>query len=254
MSINSIQTKINQLNKQIADLLKKENGEKKKQLNISSKIYDLNTRLLKATSTSSLQNYQRQSENKHKELLRIEKKIADISKQLATKRTELTRTQSQLQKELERENKKRSDIDKKRIESEKKLIREREQSNRNQITQLRTINKEIQVQQNLFSENIYQYQSEINEDETDYEINELVELSKRIDKVLEKLNELGLGQHILFEEIEELKSKGKKISKKDLKLMLIGKIVGFGMKTIDTKTAQDIFKTITGVDMGKLLE
>lgn len=254
MSIQTHQTKINQLSKQIADLLKKENDEKKKQLTINSKINDLTNRALKSKSLSTIQNYQRQSESKRKELLRVEKNLVDIAKKLSAKRTELTRSETQLRKELEKENKKKADSDKNRFDQERKLIKEREQANRNQLSQLKNINNEIRTQQNLFSDNIYQYQEEINNDESEYEINELVDLNKRIDKVLEGLNKLGLGQNILFDEIEELKGKGKKISKKDLKLLLIGKIVSFGMKTIDTETAQGIFQTITGVDMGKLLE
>ena len=254
MSIQTHQNKINQINKQIADLLKKENDEKKKQLNLSSKINDLTSKALKTKSLSTMQSYQRQSASKQKELLRVEKNLADIAKKLATKRTELTRAENQLRKEIEKENKKKADFDKKRFEQEKKIIKEREQANRNQLSQLRNINTEIRNQQNLFSGNIYNYQEEINNEEGEFEVDELVELNKRIDKVLEELNKLGLGQNILFDEIEELKGKGKKISKKDLKLLLIGKIVSFGMKTIDTETAQNIFQTITGVDMGKLLE
>lgn len=254
MSIQTHQNKINQVNKQIADLLKKENDEKKKQLNINSKINDLTNKALKSKSLSTIQSYQRQSATKQKELLRVEKNLADIAKKLATKRTELTRAENQLRKELEKDNKKKAGLEKKRIDQEKKIIKEREQANRNQLSQLKNINNEIRTQQNLFSENIYNYQEEINNEEGEYEVNELVDLNKRIDKVLQELNKLGLGQNILFDEIEELKGKGKKISKKDLKLLLIGKIVSFGMKTIDTDTAQNIFRTITGVDMGKLLE
>lgn len=253
MSIQSQQTRISQIRKQIADLLKKENDEKKKQLNLSSKINDLTKRALNTKSLSTMQSYQRQSESKQKELIRVEKNIADLAKKLVTKRTELSRVEAQLQKEIDREDKKRADAEKKRFDAERKLIKEREQANRNQLNQLRNINNQIRTQQNLFSESIYQYQDEISTEKGEYEIDELVELNKRIDKVLEELNKLGLGQTILFDEIEELKEKGKKISKKDLKLMLIGKIVSFGMKTIDTETAQGIFETITGVEMDKLL-
>lgn len=254
MSIQTHQTKINQINKQTADLLKKENDEKKKQLNLSSKINDFTNKALRSKSLPTIQSYQRQSESKQKELLRVEKNLADIAKKLVTKRTELTRLETQLRKEIDKENKKKVDSDKKRFNQERKLIKARDQANKKQLSQLKNINSEIRTQQNLFSDNIYQYQDEINIDESEFEIDELVDLNKRIDKVLEKLNELGLGQNILFDEIEELKGKGKKISKKDLKLLLIGKIVSFGMKTIDTETAQDIFETITGVDMGKLLQ
>jgi hypothetical protein len=49
-------------------------------------------------------------------------------------------------------------------------------------------------------------------------------------------------------------SKSKKITKKDLKMMLIGKIVSFGVGTVDTETASQIFETITGIHLTKYIE
>lgn len=87
----------------------------------------------------------------------------------------------------------------------------------------------------------------------DYTLNELTDLHNRIDSVLEKLEKLGLGQEIIFDEIEELKAKSKKISKKDLKMMLIGKLVSFGTGKIDTKQAAEIFEEITNIDLTKMI-
>ncbi|MCB0397449.1 MAG: hypothetical protein KDD36_12380 [Flavobacteriales bacterium] len=87
--------------------------------------------------------------------------------------------------------------------------------------------------------------------DVDYSLKELTDLHKRIDSVLEKLEELGLGQEVIFEEIEELKAKSKKISKKDLAMMLIGKLVSVGTGKIDSKQAADIFQEITHIDLTK---
>ncbi|MBW4971618.1 hypothetical protein KZY98_14225 [Croceibacter atlanticus] len=97
-------------------------------------------------------------------------------------------------------------------------------------------------------------ESELTDDDVDYSLKELTELHERINSVLEKLEKLGFGQEIIFEEIEQLKGKSKKISKKDLKMMLIGKIVSFGMGKIDTELAAQIFEEITNVDLTKLIE
>ncbi|QKX07534.1 hypothetical protein HN014_04095 [Aquimarina sp. TRL1] len=97
-------------------------------------------------------------------------------------------------------------------------------------------------------------ESELTDNDIEYSLKELTELHQRIDSVLERLDKLGFGQEIIFEEIEELKGKSKKISKKDLKMMLIGKIVSFGMGKIDTELAAQIFEEITNVDLTKLIE
>lgn len=67
------------------------------------------------------------------------------------------------------------------------------------------------------------------------------------------MEKLGFGQEIIFDEIEELKTKSKKITKKDLKMMLIGKLVSFGVGKVDTETASQIFETITDVDLTKYI-
>lgn len=254
MSIQSAQNKVNQINKQVVDLLKKENAEKKKQSDTRTKINDLRKRSLSTKSLSTLQSYQRQINSKEKELLRFEKNIADIAKKLVTKKTELSRAETELRKEIDKDIKKKNDLEKKRQDNERRFIRERESANRQELRHLEAVNNQLRIKKNLFTENITNFQSEIKFDDSEFDLEELIELNQRIDEVLNRLNKLGLGQEILFNEIASLKEKGKKISKKDLKVMLIGQLTSFGMKTIDTETAQEIFQTITGIDMSNLLK
>jgi len=71
---------------------------------------------------------------------------------------------------------------------------------------------------------------------------QVVGLNKKIDAALSQLEKLGLGQEVIFEEIEELKEKGKQIGLKDIKTLLLGKIVAYGERELmKEKTIQEIF-------------
>ena len=74
MSVSSYQNNINRLNQQIADLLKKQNAERKKQIDLSGKISDLNKRMLSTSSLSTAQSFQRQAQSKEKELVELKAK------------------------------------------------------------------------------------------------------------------------------------------------------------------------------------
>ena len=246
MSVSSYKNKVSQLNSQIADLMKKQTVERKKEVDLNSKINDLSKRMLSAKSISTAQSYQRQIDSKSKELIRVSTKVADFEKKLADKRKELSRNQDYLTKALDNEAKKRQN-------QELNFLKEKERINRSELSNIRSINNEIQRKQNIFQD--YQVsESELTENDVEFSLKELTELHQRIDSVLERLDKLGFGQEIIFEEIEELKRKSKKISKKDLKMMLIGKIVSFGMGKIDTDLAAQIFEEITNVDLTKLIE
>jgi len=246
MSVSSYRNKVSQLNSQIADLMKIQTAERKKEVDLNSKINDLSKRILSTKSISTAQSYQRQIDSKSKELIRVSTKVADFEKKIADKRKELSRNQDYLTKALDNETKKRQN-------QELNFLKEKEKINRSELSNIRNINHEIQRQQSIFQD--YQVpESELTENDVEYSLKELTELHQRIDSVLERLDKLGFGQEIIFEEIEELKGKSKKISKKDLKMMLIGKIVSFGMGKIDTDLAAQIFEEITNVDLTKLIE
>ncbi|WP_336127364.1 hypothetical protein [Mesoflavibacter sp. CH_XMU1422-2] len=246
MSVSNYRNKVSQLNSQIADLMKKQTAERKKGVDLNSKINDLTKRMLSTKSISTAQSYQRQIDSKSKELIRVSTKVADFEKKLADKRKELSRNQDYLTKALDNETKKRQN-------QELNFLKEKERINRSELSNIRNINHEIQRQQSIFQD--YQVpESELTDNDVEYSLKELTELHQRIDSVLERLDKLGFGQEIIFEEIEELKGKSKKISKKDLKMMLIGKIVSFGIGKIDTDLAAQIFEEITNVDLTKLIE
>ena len=246
MSVSNYRNKVSQLNSQIADLMKKQVAEKKKEVDLNSKINDLSKRAFSSKNLSTVQSYQRQIDSKSKELIRVSAKVADFEKKLADKRKELSRNQDYLTKAIDNETKKRQS-------HELNFLKEKERINRSELSNIRNLNSEIQRQQNIF-DNYQVPESELTDDDVDYSLKELTELHDRINSVLEKLEKLGFGQEIIFEEIEQLKGKSKKISKKDLKMMLIGKIVSFGMGKIDTELAAQIFEEITNVDLTKLIE
>ncbi|PQV51792.1 hypothetical protein CLV33_101725 [Jejuia pallidilutea] len=246
MSVSNYRNKVSQLNSQIADLMKKQVAERKKEVDLNSKINDLSKRAFSTKSLSTAQSYQRQIDSKSKELIRVSAKVADLEKKLADKRKELSTNQGFLTKAIDNETKKRQS-------QELNFLKEKERINRSELSNIRKFNSEIQRQQNIF-DNYQVPESELTDDDVDYSLKELTELHDRINSVLEKLEKLGYGQEIIFEEIEQLKGKSKKISKKDLKMMLIGKIVSFGMGKIDTELAAQIFEEITNVDLTKLIE
>ena len=246
MSVSSYRNKVSQLNSQIADLMKKQVAERKKEVDLNSKINGLSKRAFSSKNLSTVQSYQRQIDSKSKELIRVSAKVADFEKKLADKRKELSRNQDYLTKAVDNESKKRQS-------QELSFLKEKERINRSELSNIRNLNSEIQRQQNIF-DNYQVPESELTDDDVDYSLKELTELHDRINSVLEKLEKLGFGQEIIFEEIEQLKGKSKKISKKDLKMMLIGKIVSFGMGKIDTELAAQIFEEITNVDLTKLIE
>src|SRR5690554_1267061 len=246
MSVSNYRNKVSQINSQIADLMKKQVAERKKEGDLNSKINDLSKKAFSSKNLSTIQSYQRQIDTKSKELNRVSAKVADFEKKLADKRKELSRNQDYLGKAIDTETKRRQS-------QELNFLKEKERINRSESSKIRNLNTEIQRQQNIF-ENYQVPESELTDDDIEYTLKELTELHNRINSVLEKLEKLGYGQEIIFDEIEQLKSKSKKISKKDLKMMLIGKIVSFGMGKIDTELAAQIFEEITDVDLTKLIE
>ena len=77
---------------------------------------------------------------------------------------------------------------------------------------------------------------------------------KKLDEVLVKLAKLGLGQEIIFEEIEELRSLNKKLSKKSLKQILKGKLFDLTLsELINKETANFIYQSLANEKL-KLIE
>lgn len=82
---------------------------------------------------------------------------------------------------------------------------------------------------------------------------EVQDLNIKVDHVLNRLNDLGLGQEVIFDQIDELRNKVDKFSKKDFKLLLLGNIIAFGSKRLfSEKAIRDLFE-IAGDNFDKLI-
>jgi len=85
-----------------------------------------------------------------------------------------------------------------------------------------------------------------------FDQDELIGVYQKIDEILGELNKLGLGQEIIFDEIESMKSTANKLSKKDFKMLFLGKVVGTGtMELMKNEVVKNFFeveipKLITG--------
>lgn len=245
MSSKTSRDNINRVNGQIAELKKKQTSERKKEVDLNAKINDLSKKMNSSKNSSTIQNYQKQIDSKSKELVRVAGKVADYHKKLADKNKELARNQDNLSREIEKETKKKQT-------NELNFLREKERLNRSELGNIRSINHELQRQQIIF-QNYTVKESDLSGDDEEYNLKELTNLHSKIDDVLNRLEKLGFGQEIIFDEIEELKSKSKKITKKDLKMLLIGKLVSFGTGRITPETASEIFETITDIDLIKYI-
>ena len=79
-------------------------------------------------------------------------------------------------------------------------------------------------------------------------------LDKKLDEVLLRLQKLGFGQEIIFNEIEELRELQTKLSKKSWGQLLKGKLFDLAIeKIIDTDTVKLIYEYLTNSDF-KLIE
>lgn len=73
-----------------------------------------------------------------------------------------------------------------------------------------------------------------------------IEFENTIDEILSKLEKLGYGQQIIFEEIEELKNLHLHLNKKNFGQILKGKLVDLALsKTIENDTINYIYHKIT---------
>lgn len=140
MSISSISSNINRLEKDIATLEKQRATESDKEVRVLKAIDNLSNQANRTSSASTLKNKLSQIRTKQTELGRIEKKKAEIAKKLSDKNTQLRKYQINLTKEQEKERKK--------IERE-------------QLDFQRNLNYEIEKQKRLTSETIRIQKTEI---------------------------------------------------------------------------------------------
>jgi len=123
MSISSLTSIIDRLEREIANLEKQKSSESDKELRVHKYIDNLTDQANRAQSQSTLKSKLSQIRSKQTELGRIEKKKADISKKLADKNKQLRKYLSELTKEQSRERKK---TEKEQLEFQRNLNRELE--------------------------------------------------------------------------------------------------------------------------------
>tara|TARA_R110002073_G_scaffold335154_1_gene526436 strand:+ start:674 stop:1516 length:843 start_codon:yes stop_codon:yes gene_type:complete len=133
MSISSITSNINRLERDIATLEKQKSTESEKEIRVLKNIDSLTDQANRTSSQSTLKSKLNQIRTKQTELGRIEKKKADLSKKLADKNKQLRKYQIDLTKEQ---------------------TKERKKTEREQLDFQRNLNREIERQKQLTRENI----------------------------------------------------------------------------------------------------
>ena len=106
MNSSYYQNKINQLDKEIADLETKIAVESKIEADKSMRILNTQKSITKFTSASTAQIKMRQIEGYNKDIAKAQRKRADLQKKQADKRSQRAKYAIDLQREIEKENKK----------------------------------------------------------------------------------------------------------------------------------------------------
>ena len=183
MSISSITSNINRLEKEIATLEKQKATESDKEVKILKAIDNLTNQANRASSTSTLKSKLNQIRTKQTDLGRIEKKKADLAKKLSDKNSQLRKYQINLTKEQEKER--------------KKIEREHLDFQRN-------LNYELEKQKRLTSETIRIQKTEItNVPQKDYDVFISHSSEDKEDFVRPLASELkNLGIKVWYDEFE----------------------------------------------------
>lgn len=76
---------------------------------------------------------------------------------------------------------------------------------------------------------------------------EIVEINQKLDEVVEMLRKQGVGQEVIFDEIDSFRTKARTFSKKDFYSIVTGRLVELvGLNIIESSMATDIYNKITG--------
>lgn len=246
MSAKSIIQAIKRLNNQITALSKKQAEAYKKEVDKEKQINDLAKRQAASKSLSAVQSIQNQIASKKKELIRIKDEKLKIDKQISGLKTQLFSEQDKLSKTQQQETQKSQ-------KQELGFLKEKDRLNSRELSHIRQLNNELHHQQTLFEDYVVPQRDKEVQDEA-FSIDELINLHKRIDSILEHLTKLGYGQEIIFDEIESLKNKAQKVSKKDLGLILVGQLVSYGSGLIESNLAAEIYQKVNDIVLEKLIE
>src|SRR5699024_218063 len=120
MSIQTIQSSIERLHRDISSLYQKLTDESKKEAAKTERISQIKRGITSSTSQSTIQSKLREIEWAERDLIAIQKKRADLTKQLADKNSELSKRQQELFREQGREQKKMIDSFKRKEEENKR--------------------------------------------------------------------------------------------------------------------------------------
>lgn len=204
---------------------------------VEAELYKLQQQASKASNPSSASSYLRQAQSKTQAITRARQEVTSYRSKLVAKQKTVTQKSTILQKALQDEQRKQEKereatvkSDKKHRDEQAKHFKAQEASLTRQVAQRRSLTAEVQRSAASFSARVASsdWAARPAVDKSDYQLAELERVSNRIDAVLEQLEKLGLGQSILFDEIEEMKDKSRKLSRKDFKMLLLGKLVAVG--------------------------
>lgn len=139
MSIEMYQRNVNRLDKEIANLEKKKAEVDKKIANSQAKIGSIQKSITKNTSVTTLKSKQRQIDSLNKEINRNTKNSADYSKKIANKGKRRNAEYLKLQKAAQ--------IEKKKQEKEINNIKNNYEDRIRELTQITTVEKNIQFKE-----------------------------------------------------------------------------------------------------------
>lgn len=146
MSISTISSSINRLQKEVADLYHKISLEAKKESDCGNKIGQVERSITKNTSVTILKSKSAEIQRKQAEIANIQVKKADLHKKLSGSEGKLLKLKQDLLKEEEKERKKQAAIDER---ERKKLADLEKKQQRDQLAYQRQLQAEIKQTANM---------------------------------------------------------------------------------------------------------
>lgn len=146
MSISTISSNISRVQKELADIAKKFSQETKKEVDLYSRINQIQRSITKSTTSSTLMSKASEVERKQKEIAAISVKKAGLSKKEAEKNSALLKLRQDLSKEEEKERKRISTAKEREAKKEIEMERQRQRA---QLDFQRQLNNELSATTSL---------------------------------------------------------------------------------------------------------
>lgn len=247
--------------KAVADAEREAHTKESAALTIRKKISALEQQIARTTSASTLSSYRSQLSSRHTELVRANtalstarKKVAVMQSTATEKREKLLAAERAESKTQEEQRKKFDQATKKQRDEDARFAKQQETALGRQLVAHRAINAETRRSGSAFGARIAETPWErIADEDTIYSYDEAGEVRQRIEEVLKRLEDLGQGQSRLFDEIESLKDKANKVSRKDLRLLTVGTLMSYGSGVVDPANLVNFFTMITGAMLPGML-